>query len=114
MLSASDHYPPRTQLVKQERLPHRVAFAQDQRGLVGVGNEDVGVWEDDLERLEIPPRARWRHVEHRHRSGWPRPPEAIGQLAGVQARENQEVTDMQDARRALEPLIEIGSHEPGV
>ena len=65
VLAPRDHHPSRTHVVKCEGLAHRVALAQDQLGLVGVGNEDVGVGQDDLERFEIVARAGRRHVEQR-------------------------------------------------
>ena len=48
-------------VVKGQGLADRVGLAQDQLGLVGVGNEDVGVGEDDLRaaRGSRPARA-WR------------------------------------------------------
>ena len=42
-LAPGDHDPSRPQLVEDQGLADRVGLAQDQLGLVGVGDEDVGV-----------------------------------------------------------------------
>ena len=52
-LAARDHHPACTHVMKRQGLADGVALSQDQLGLVGVGNEDVGVRQHDLERLEI-------------------------------------------------------------
>ena len=77
MLAARDHHPARTHVVKGQGLANRVGLAQDQLGFVGVGDEDVGVGQDDLERLEIVARARaWPR-----RAGSPCPLGVPGQTA---------------------------------
>ena len=68
VLAARDHHPARTHVVERQGLADRVGLAQDQLGLVGVGNEDVGMGEDDLERFEIVARAGCGHVEQGHRA----------------------------------------------
>ena len=57
-LAPGDHHPAGTHVAEGQGLADRVGLAQDQLGLVGVGDEDVGVRQDDLERLEIVARAR--------------------------------------------------------
>ena len=83
-------------------LSHRVGLAEDQLGLVGVGYENVGVWEHNLEGFEIVARSRRRDVEKRHRPGLPRSGEPVGQLVGKQLLEDQEIPNVQHARPALE------------
>ena len=46
--------------------------------------------------------------------GLPGPREPLGQLGGVEIGQDQEVTDVQDARRMLENRVEIGGDEARV
>ena len=115
VLAAGDHDAAGTQVVETRGLPHRVGFAQDQLGLVGVGNEDVGVGKDDLERLEIVAGPGGRHVEQGDRAGLPGPREALGQLGGVEARAGSGSSRCASTRGGvLEHGVEIGGDEARV
>ena len=114
-LAARDHHPARAQVVEGQGLAHRVGLAQDQLGLVGVGNEDVGVGQDDLERLEIVARAR---ASPRRARSPCRPARARANRSassrGVEVGQDQEIADVQHARRLLEHGVEIGGDEARV
>ena len=60
LLALGDHDPAGAQVAEGPGLADRVGLAQDQRRLVGVGQEDVGVRQDRFERLEVVGRARGR------------------------------------------------------
>ena len=96
---------------KVEGLANRVVLAEDERRLVGVGDEDVGVGQDRAERLEVVARPGGGHVEEGDRAGLPRPGEALGQAVGVELGEDQEVADVQHPRRRIEDLVEVGGGE---
>ena len=54
---------------KRQGLANRVVFAQDERGLVGIRHEDIGVRQHRSERLEVVARPRGGHVEKDERPG---------------------------------------------
>ena len=73
MLAPGDDHPPRAHVVERAGLADRVGLAQDQGGLVGVGQEDVGLGQDGPELAQVVARPGRGHVEHGDRPRPPRP-----------------------------------------
>ncbi len=111
---AGDDHAAGAEVVECPGLANRVGLAQDQCGLVGVGQEDIGVGKDQAKGVEVVAGPGDRHVEDR-----PGPPgagrgEARGQARRVELGQDQEIADREHARRRLEHGIEVGAGESQV
>ena len=89
-------------------LADRVALAEDQGRLVGVGEEDVGLGEDRTEVLQVVGGAGRGDVEHRDRASTAGEAEAFGEGLGLDAREDQVAAEVDDPGVAVEQGVEVG------
>src|SRR5271157_49650 len=111
VLSPRDHHTAGAHVMEDPALANRVFLAQDQRGLVGVRNVDIGVRKDGAQGLQIIPRARRGHVQHRLRSGLAGPGETLGKATGVEPGKDEEIAYMQHSGGRIENLVDVRGGE---
>ena len=114
MLAPRDHDRCAPHLVEDPGLADRVGLAQDQLGLVGVGNEDVGVRQHDLQTAEIIAGAGRRHVEQRDRARRRATANRSASSWRIELGQDQEIADVQHAGAECEHWSRSAATNPGL
>lgn len=106
-LAHGDDNPLRAEVVKRSGLTDGVGFAEDQGGLVGIGQEDVGERQDRLEMPKVIARA-WRgDVQDGPRAVGLGPGKTIGERFGVETGKDQETAEVDDLGVGRQRPVEV-------